>query len=707
MRGLVALCVVAGALGLRVGRGKHDATAPVSGYLMMGMANPAQKGTGLHTRLFSRAFVFVDEGGSRAAFVSLDAGMVGLALKTRALARVSEVLNSTAYTDANVVMSGTHTHSGPSGFLQHVIFQFAGSGFVRATLDAMVEGVAMSIVAAHADAEARQSPQAVSVRRGTLANASINRSPSAYLLNPATERAQYGGDTDDDMTVLAVRSGDALDAVVAWFAVHPTSLNNSNILVSGDHKGMAATLLERETRGFAAFAASNLGDVSPNILGARCRDTGLPCDFNTSACPQMNAAGAVELRTELCSGVGPGKDMFESAAIIASRQHDKAAELLGLRGAEAQATATDFAFEIASDAKVEFRHAFVKMPGLAVSDWETGEKVGVLCDAALGDGFAAGTTDGPGQFDFTQGAVSSNPLWAVASKLLHWSTPAQRACQAPKTILLPTGFMTFPHAWAPSILPVQLLKVGGLVIAAFPCELTTMAGRRVKAMLRTKFGANVEIVVAGLANEYADYTTTAEEYQQQRYEGASTVFGQHQLAAYLQETAKLADAMLAGQIVDAGPTPDDFADDCHDRTASPEAEAPPPGAAFGDVVSESWTAEAVRAGDVVIAAFVGGNLARGPGDAQSYFDVEVRNADQTWTAAYVDADFETRVESKKMHGAMLEKYHEISLRFDVPAGAAPGAYRLVYHGAALTPSKKKSKHVVHFNGTSSSFTIAA
>ena len=34
----------------------------------------------------------------------------------------------------------------------------------------------------------------------------------------------------------------------------------------------------------AAFASSNLGDVSPNTDGAKCTDTGKPCDYNTSTC---------------------------------------------------------------------------------------------------------------------------------------------------------------------------------------------------------------------------------------------------------------------------------------------------------------------------------------------------------------------------------------------------------------------------------------
>lgn len=47
----------------------------------------------------------------------------------------------------------------------------------------------------------------------------------------------------------------------------------------------------------SAFCQSNCGDVSPNVLGAFCIDTGLPCDFYQSTCNGRN---------ELCYGRGPG-----------------------------------------------------------------------------------------------------------------------------------------------------------------------------------------------------------------------------------------------------------------------------------------------------------------------------------------------------------------------------------------------------------------
>jgi neutral ceramidase len=65
----------------------------------------------------------------------------------------------------------------------------------------------------------------------------------------------------------------------------------------------------------AAFASSNLGDVSPNTMGAKCLDTGLPCDFVSSSCNN---------RTQLCIAFGPGKDMVDSTRIIGDKQFQKA-----------------------------------------------------------------------------------------------------------------------------------------------------------------------------------------------------------------------------------------------------------------------------------------------------------------------------------------------------------------------------------------------
>ncbi len=81
--------------------------------------------------------------------------------------------------------------------------------------------------------------------------------------------------------------------MASWFAVHGTSMNNTNKLISGDNKGYAALRFEEDYNGHlgvgrgpfvAIFGQANEGDSSPNTKGARCLDTGEPCDFVHSTC---------------------------------------------------------------------------------------------------------------------------------------------------------------------------------------------------------------------------------------------------------------------------------------------------------------------------------------------------------------------------------------------------------------------------------------
>jgi hypothetical protein len=44
--------------------------------------------------------------------------------------------------------------------------------------------------------------------------------------------------------------------------------------------------------------------------------------------------------------------------------------------------------------------------------------------------------------------------------------------------------------------------------------------------------------LAGLSNTYTHYITTFEEYEKQRYEAASTIYGPHTLLAYLQQVKR-------------------------------------------------------------------------------------------------------------------------------------------------------------------------
>lgn len=47
------------------------------------------------------------------------------------------------YDDRNVMISGTHTHSAPGGFLMHLLFDITTMGFIKESFDGLVEGITL------------------------------------------------------------------------------------------------------------------------------------------------------------------------------------------------------------------------------------------------------------------------------------------------------------------------------------------------------------------------------------------------------------------------------------------------------------------------------------------------------------------------------------------------------------------------------------
>jgi neutral ceramidase len=326
--------------------GKHAVFILVG---FMGYAVPKQRGRGLLQRMRSRAFIIgdVDREENRVVYVSVDNGMAFQIVKTEVADRLNKTFGSNLYTEKNVLISGTHTHSTPGGTGGTALVDITTLGFVKENWEACVNGIVQSIIRAHKNLQLGR----IKINVGQVENANINRSPASYLNN--IDRAQYTDNTDHEMTVLRFESFDGKKEIgmVSFYPVHAVSLNNTNLLVAGDNKGYASYLFEKSKNPpgtlpgqgafVAAFGQSNEGDVSPNLQGPKCIDTGLPCDFATSTCNG---------RTEKCIAFGPGKTMYESNQIIGTRQFETANDLYN--------KAEVF---INSNGMVNFRHIYVDM----------------------------------------------------------------------------------------------------------------------------------------------------------------------------------------------------------------------------------------------------------------------------------------------------------------------------------------------------------
>lgn len=113
------------------------------------------------------------------------------------------------------------------------------------------------------------------------------------------------------------------------------------------------------------------------------------------------------------------------------------------------------------------------------------------------------------------------------------------------------GDIHIPYDWAPSVVETQILRIGNLYLVGMPGEPTTMAGRRMRKAVKDRILAlsNPEdpephVIIAALSNVYTHYITTFEEYQVQRYEGASMIYGPHTFDAYMFQYPRLVENML-------------------------------------------------------------------------------------------------------------------------------------------------------------------
>ncbi|TGZ52074.1 Neutral ceramidase [Temnothorax longispinosus] len=572
------------------------------------------------------------------------------------------------YTARNVMISSTHTHSAPGGFMLDVLFDLTTFGFVRESFDAIVNGITKSIQRAHNAVV----PGRIFITHGEVLDANINRSPQAYLNNPKSERDKYEYDVDKTLTQMQfIGADDKPLGAINWFAVHPTSMNNTNHLVSSDNVGYASILFEKMMNNnaivgkgqfVAAFASTNLGDVSPNTRGPKCEFSGQNCS-DQYTCPGNK---------EMCFASGPGKDMFESTSIIAHKIYEESVRLWK----------SDNTVEVIGPVRAV--HQYVNMPEQSAEFYNETTRIFEEvhgCVPAMGYSFAAGTTDGPGSFAFEQGTTTSNPFWNAVRNFLAAPTENDIRCQSPKPILLATGRMKLPYQWQPKIVSTQVAVIGNVVIAGVPGEFTTMSGRRLREAIKKVMNDvsvdETSVIVAGLCNTYSDYVTTPEEYQIQRYEGASTIYGPHTLTIYLKQYQELVQAAVQNKPVPPGPLAPELLHSNLISLVPPVLyDTPRWGRNFGDVIQQP--PKVASPGDTVTAIFVAGHPRNNLMTDGTFLTVERLEDDEVWVPVATDADWETKFQWRRT--SMILGSSQVTITWKIPQGVKPGEYRIRHNG---------------------------
>ena len=328
------------------------------------------------------------------------------------------------------------------------------------------------------------------------------------------------------------------------------------------------------------------------------------------------------------------------------------------------------------------------------------------CPAALGYSFAAGTSDWPGLFDFTQGdsgEPDANPLWAAVKGLLKNPTEEQKKCQGEKPVRLDIGEMETPYAWGPNIVDIQTLRVGQFVMVTSPSEVDTMAGRRwreaIAAEAETFLDEEPIVVVGSPANTYAHYVVTPEEYDVQRYEGASTLYGRHTLDAYINLTVSNLNYVAPGATgrPDPGPSAPDNRENSLDFITGVVKDGHPIKYDFGDVRTQPEVSYSL--GDIVKVTFQGANPRNNLRLEETYVAIERKDGDK-WTRVRDDSDWFLVYTWRRTNGIL--GYSEVDVTWETAGNAGPGTYRVKYYGDWKAIGGK----ITAFEGTSGSFELS-
>jgi hypothetical protein len=204
---------------------------PVDSQFLFGYPHVRRYSTGVHDRLLSSA-LFLSDGNTPLLLVANDVVYIGRQTARRVRGRIAA---QTGVPAGNVVVTATHTHSGP---MTVDLLSCEADPIVPKTDPHYVARLEDGIVAAAVQACQNARPARLGLAVATCAGVGTNRHDPA-------------GPADPQVPVLAVRDAgsDAFLAAMLVCNMHPTVLHEDSTLISGDFPALARQYLQKHVLG--------------------------------------------------------------------------------------------------------------------------------------------------------------------------------------------------------------------------------------------------------------------------------------------------------------------------------------------------------------------------------------------------------------------------------------------------------------------------
>ena len=461
---------------LKAGVGKADIT-PQTGYYLGGWTRADRIAQGQHTRLFSRAMV-LERQGRKFALVQVDLFMVPGGM----VKQIGEILAKRGFSERNILISASHTHSGPGGYANFPTLNTAAPSLQTATdplsfarflspdkaNPLLYTFLTRQISTAIRRADDDRAMATAGWGSSRITGLTQNRSIEAHLANHGIIKDRGAGKESDDpggyehtidpnVDVLRVdkvrraKKGRRLKRIPigAWstFADHGTVTKSSFRYYNADHHASAMRVFEERVRSAAKVPAkqevlnvygnSNEGDMSAGLT----RDGPAASDY----------VGRVE--------AGAMYDAWRAAGRNSSRTP----------AFSSRWTRVCFCGQVVEQGQQVASESQVGIPFLTGSEEERG------------------------------------PLFDITGEELE----DRRAADAGP----PHGVKaSVPGVGAgvPNAVPLVAFRLGRRMIVSLPAEGTKEMGARIKAAVRSQIaGSGIgDVVLSGLANEFILYLTT-------------------------------------------------------------------------------------------------------------------------------------------------------------------------------------------------------
>ncbi len=541
---------------------------PPPGLGLQGYGLEGLEARGYRQRLYARVLALEDSTGERVAVVVADLQAISPNIHRHVARKLAQDHPSVRIGPDRLLLAATHTHAAPSHYNAEAVFNENASsipGYDEHVAQFLADRITEGIVRAFDRQRFRPAKAAWGTR--VVRGVTRNRSYEAYLRNrgsvPPGFPASVTEAVNQRWTMLRVdtlsseRDIYAPAGALSVFGIHSTVNPIANDLYDGDIHAYVSRAVEAFIDSLTAGPPS-VDDPDPRPSSVHLLANGAEGDVSPAWSPESRCDPPWLDRALRPGGARAprGADEWrrispERRAVCLTAARNDMIRIGTAMARVANGLFQDLAQRLADTLTLSRAFVAFDLRGHTTASGTT-----LPADPMVGSALLGGGEDGRTRFygwrdfgifpaGFEEGIEATDP---------KNPDPLQR----PKRKAAPAIYSVIVGEGLPFSTQLMVVRLGDMFVAAVPTEVTTVAAFRMRRAViqaaRQRGHSGADATLLGLANGYLLYTTTAEEYMMQHYEGGATLYGHQTAVVFEEELARLTESVVSGApVVDVGP----------------------------------------------------------------------------------------------------------------------------------------------------------